>query len=220
MVGGKSFFLNAPVAYNVRVKRGVVNKLLPRYSDFLSWMQVVLAVTPVYEGEELSPSIDKFGESIGYMTTDEYAAMNTDFVTQAQREEYWEERYHRDALPFGYRNGGWDTRMGFNRDACLRLQSMILGNDPSDWVQALHIVVSKSGRYTWSPRHGKKVSEEKAFEFVKFLITYLHRDEVFTLERLPKGTIPSKTNTQYYHDVNFVPRKRRQGVDKSNQSTN
>jgi len=220
MVGNKSFFLNAPVAYNVRAKRGVANKLMHRYADFLSWMQVVLAVTPVYEGEELSPSIDQFGLSLGYRTTEEYSAMNSDFATPALREEYWDERYNRDALPFGFRNGGWDSSIGFNREACLHMQSMILGNNPTDWVQALHVVVSKSGRYTWSPRAGKKVSEEKAFEFVKHLITYLHRDEVFTLERLPKGTVPSKTNTHYYHDVNFVPRKRRQLVDKSNQSTN
>jgi hypothetical protein len=220
MVGGRSFFLNAPVAHNVRAKRGVANKLMHRYADFLSWMQVVLAVTPVYEGDELNPSIDQFGLSLGYMTNEEYSAMNSDFATPALRDEYWDERYNRDALPFGFRNGGWDSSIGFNREACLRMQSMILGNDTSDWVQTLHVIVSKTGRYTWSPRAGKKVSEDKAYEFVKHLVTYLHRDEVFTLERLPKGTIPSKTNTQYYHDVNFVPRKRRQGVDKSNQSTN
>ena len=216
MIDGKSFLLNAPVAYNIRSNRGVVNKLMPKYEAFISWMQVVLAITPSFDMTELDPSFDVYATSLGFITEDEYRAMSNDFhkLSIDERDAYWDERYARDAIPFGI--GRYNRQVGFHRQACLRMQEMIFGGDPDDWVRVLHIVTRRAGHYHWvTNRHHRKLDVEQAVEYVKQLVTYLHRDEAFRLERLPKGAKPSLTNGRFFHDLAFVPRKLRQVVDSS-----
>jgi hypothetical protein len=216
MVGGKSFLLNAPVAYNIRSNRGVVPKLMTKYGEFLSWMQVVLTVSPSFLMEELEPSYEGYATALGFISNDEYKAMSSNFatLTPEERDDYWEERYARDAIPFG--TGRYNRQIGFHRQACLRMQEMIEGGDPDDWVRVLHIVAYRAGHYHWvTTQHHRKLEAEQAVDYIKQLITYLHRDEVFRLERLPKGEKPSLTNGKFYHDLTFVPRKLRQAVDSS-----
>jgi len=216
MVDGKSFLLNAPVAYNIRANRGVVNKLMTKYEAFLSWVQVVLAVTSTFEMEEVDPSFDKYVASLGFRTDAEYKAMSDKYatLTQEQRDAYWDERYGRDAVPFGI--GQHNRNVGFYPQGCLRLKEMIDGGDPDEWVQVLHIIAKRAGRYTWVTRAAKRTLEtEKAVDYIKQLVTYLHRDEAFRLERLPKGAMPSVTNGKFFHDLVLNPRNIRHGVDSS-----
>ena len=214
MVDGKSFLLNAPVAYNIRTNRGVVNKLMPKYEAFTSWMQVVLAITPDFSVGELEPSFEQYATSLGFMSDEEYKSKSLDKLTPEQRDEYWEERYARDAVPFG--SGRHNRALGFHTQSCLRLQEMIARGNPDEWVQVLHVIAKRAGYYHWSstvPR--RELKAETAVDYIKQLVTYLHRDEVFRLERLPKGSKPSLANGKFYHDVTYVPRKLRQGVDSS-----
>jgi hypothetical protein len=93
---------------------------------------------------------------------------------------------------------------------------MIFGGDPDDWVRVMHIITRRAGHYHWvTNHHHRKLNVEQAVEYVKQLVTYLHRDEAFRLERLPKGVMPTLTNGKYFHDLDFVPRKVRQVVDSS-----
>jgi hypothetical protein len=216
LVEGKSFLLNAPVAYNIRANRGVVPKLMTKYGEFLSWVQVVLTVSPSFLMEELDPSFESYVTSLGFVTDEEYRAMSSNFASLSpeERDDYWEERYARDAIPFG--TGRYNRQIGFHRQACLRMKEMIEGGNPDDWVRVLHVVVRRAGYYHWvSQHHHRKLDAEQAVEYIKQLVTYMHRDEVFRLERLPKGEKPSLTNGKFYHDLAFVPRKLRQVVDSS-----
>ena len=216
MVDGKSFLLNAPVAYNLRANRGVVGKLMKKYDEFLSWAQVVLAVTSTFEMEEIDPSFDKYVASLGFISDAKYKALADKYVmlTQEQRDMYWDERYARDAVPFGV--GRHNRAVGFYPHSCLRLKQMIDGGNPDEWVQVLHIIAKRAGRYTWTTRNANRILEaDKAIEFTKQLITYLHRDEAFRLERLPKGAMPSVANGKFFHDINYTPRSNRQLVDNS-----
>ena len=216
MVEGKSFLLNAPVAYSIRANRGVVNKLMTKYEAFLSWAQVVLAVTSTFEIDEIDPSFDKYVESLGFRTDAEYRALSSNYaaLTQEQRDAYWDERYGRDAVPFGI--GQHNRSVGFYPQGCSRMKEMIDGGDPDEWVQVLHIIAKRAGRYTWTTRNANRTLQaDKAFEFIKQLVTYLHRDEAFRLERLPKGAMPTTTNGKFYHDLVLNPRSNRQVVDSS-----
>lgn len=216
LVEGKSFLLNAPVAYNIRANRGVVPKLMTKYGEFLSWVQVVLTVSPSFLMEELDPSFESYVTSLGFVTDEEYRAMSSNFASLSpeERDDYWEERYARDAIPFGC--GRYNRQIGFHKQACLRMKEMIEGGNPDDWVRVLHVVVRRAGYYHWvSQHHHRKLDAEQAVEYIKQLVTYMHRDEVFRLERLPKGEKPSLTNGKFYHDLAFVPRKLRQVVDSS-----
>jgi len=216
LVDGKSFLLNAPVAYNIRSNRGVVKKLMTKYEEFTSWAQVVLTVSPSFLMSELEPSYEDYATSLGFISNAEYKAMSTNFatLTPEERDDYWNERYARDAVPFG--TGRYNRQIGFHRQACLRMKELIEGGDPDDWVRVLHVVAYRAGHYHWvDTKHHRRLEAEQAVEYIKQLVTYLHRDEAFRLERLPKGEKPSLTNGRYFHDLEFVPRKLRQVVDSS-----
>jgi len=189
---------------------------MAKYEPFLSWAQVVLAVTSTFEMEEIDPSFDKYVASLGFTSDAEYKAMSNKFatLTAEQRNAYWDERYARDAVPFGV--GQHNRAVGFYPQGCLRLKDMIDRGDPDEWVQVLHVIAKRAGRYTWTTRNANRALQaDKAFEFIKQLVTYLHRDEAFRLERLPKGAMSSVTNGKFFHDLTFTPRNSRQVVDSS-----
>jgi hypothetical protein len=214
-VGGKSFLLNAPVAYNYRVKRGALKKILPRYEAFMSWAQVVLAVTDYFSQEETEPAFERFAIGLGYASSDEYKTIWNKEITAEERDAMWDERYAREALPFGYGYNDWRRGFGFNTVACEKIREMILGGEPSDWVDILNISAMQAGSWTWSPTQGRKFSPEKCLDWMKQLLYFLHRHEVFDRIRLPKGTMPSRTNTKFFRENHYVPRKLRLNVDKS-----
>lgn len=213
-VDGKSYLLNAPVAYNYRAKRNMKKKLLSKYEDFVSWMQVVLAVTDRFSQDELAPSFEKFVGELGFINEKEYIEQGTLHLTPQQRDDLWEERYARDALPFGYGYNEWRRGVGFNTEACEKVRDMLESGDAEQWVDVLHIMAHQAGRFMWQPT-GRILSEPYAFDWLNTLVTYLHRDEVFERIRLPKGAMPTRTNTKYFRDSNFIPRKRRQVVGNS-----
>ena len=217
-VDGKSFLLNAPVAYNVRAKRNALQKIYPIYEGFMSWAQVVLAVTETFSTEEFEPSFDRFTSSLGFQTTKEYLEiLSAKVVTPELREAVWDERYAREALPFGHGYNDWRRGAGFNKAACEKVRQMLLSPDPQNWVDVLHIAVAQAGTWTWSNKvNGRKFKTEACLNWVRTLLSYLHRDEVFDRVRLPKGTMPSRTNNKFFHDNQFTPRKLRHGVDESN----
>lgn len=215
-VDGKSFLLNAPVAYNIRARRGALNKVLPRYEAFTSWAQVVLAVTDHFSEEEIAPSHERFCSSLGFHTAKEYQAVwSVPNISTEERDAMWDERYVREALPFGYGYNDWRRGVGFHTAACEKVRQMLVGGNPDEWVDILHISAQQAGRWVWTPNAGRKFDSERCFEWLKELISYLHRDEVFERVRLPKGTMPSKTNTKFFRENKYVPRKLRLDVDKS-----
>ena len=93
---------------------------------------------------------------------------------------------------------------------------MLLSPDPQNWVDVLHIAVAQAGTWTFNGKNGRKFKTEACLNWVRTLLSYLHRDEVFDRVRLPKGAMPSRTNTKFFHDNQFTPRKHRHGVDESN----
>jgi len=216
-VGGKSFLLTAPVAYNIRAKRGKVKEYMQRYEGFLSWAQVVLAVTDTFDSKEVSPSFEKFASELGFFTAEEYRASNEQKLSVQERDDLWDERYARDAIPFGYGYNDWRRGVGFHPMACKKAQSMLDRGDPEEWVQMLPIIASQAGSHVWnSQSSARKITMQDMLDWMKSFVSYMHRDQVFDRVRLPKGAKPSRTNTKFFKENHFVPRKLRQVVDSSN----
>ena len=215
-VGGKSFLLTAPVAYNIRAKRGKVGEYMQRYEGFLSWAQVVLAVTDTFTNNETEPSFDKFATDLGFFSAEEYRKTDHQKLSEEERGELWDERYARDAIPFGYGYNDWRRGVGFHPMACNRAQAMIDRGDPNEWVQLLHIIANQAGDHMWASGGSRKLTIVNVVGWMKEFVSYLHRDQVFERVRLPKGTKPSRTNIKFFRENSFVPRKLRHGVDKSN----
>jgi len=216
-VGGKSFLLTAPVAYNIRAKRGKVKEYMQRYEGFLSWAQVVLAVTDTFDSKDVSPSFEKFASELGFFTAEEYRASNEQKLSVQERDDLWDERYARDAIPFGYGYNDWRRGVGFHPMACKKAQSMLDRGDPEEWVQMLHIIASQAGSHVWnSQSSARKITMQDMLDWMKSFVSYMHRDQVFDRVRLPKGAKPSRTNTKFFKENHFVPRKLRQVVDSSN----
>lgn len=214
-VDGKSFLLTAPVAYNTRAKRGKVNEYMQRYEGFLSWAQVVLAVTDTFTNSETEPSFDKFATDLGFFSAEEYRKTDHQKLSEEERSELWDERYARDAIPFGYGYNDWRRGVGFHPMACNRAQAMIDKGDPNEWVQLLHIIANQAGGHMWASGGSRKLTIVNVVDWMKEFVSYLHRDQVFERVRLPKGTKPSRTNIKFFRENPFVPRKFRQFVDKS-----
>ena len=215
-VGGKSFLLNAPVAYNVRAKRGKLNEYMQRYEGFLSWAQVVLAVTDTFDSNEFGPSFEKFAFELGFFSVEEYRKFDQQKLSTAERDDIWDEYYGRDAIPFGYGYNDWRRGVGFHPVACNKAQSMLDRGDPEEWVQMLHIIANQAGSRVWnSHKNAKKLTMQDTLGWMKSFVSYMHRDGVFDRVRLPKGAKPTRTNTKFFKENHFVPRKLRQSVDKS-----
>ena len=215
-VAGHSFLLTAPVAYNTRAKRGKVGEYMQRYEGFLSWAQVVLAVTDTFTNSETEPSFDKFAVDLGFFSSEEYRKTDHQKLSEEERGELWDERYARDAIPFGYGYNDWRRGVGFHPMACNRAQAMIDRGDPNEWVQLLHIIANQAGAHMWASGGSRKLTIVNVVDWMKEFVSYLHRDQVFERVRLPKGTKPSRTNIKFFRENSFVPRKLRQSVDKSN----
>ena len=198
-----------------RSKRGKLNEYMRRYEGFLSWAQVVLAITDTFESDEVTLSFEKYATDLGFFSTEEYKASNDQKLSPQERDELWDERYARDAIPFGFGYNDWRRGVGFHPIACQKAQAMIDKGDPAEWVQLLHIIASQAGSHMWASRNARKLSITGAVDWMKTFVSYLHRDQVFERVRLPKGTKPSRTNTKFFKDNPFVPRKLRQSVDKS-----
>jgi hypothetical protein len=214
-VDGRSFLLTAPVAYNTRAKRGKLNEYMQRYEGFLSWAQVVLAVTDEFSNDEVSPSFEKFATELGFFSSEEYRKIDHQKLSPQERDELWDERYARDAIPFGYGYNDWRRGVGFHPMASYKAQAMIDKGDPDEWVQLLHIIANQAGAHMWASGGSRKLSIESLVGWMKTFVSYMHRDQVFERVRLPKGTKPSRTNTKFFRENAFVPRKLRQVVDKS-----
>jgi len=214
-VDGRSFLLTAPVAYNTRSKRGKLNEYMQRYEGFLSWAQVVLAVTDVFTSNEVTPSFEKFATDLGFFSLEEYKASNDQKLSPQERDELWDERYARDAIPFGYGYNDWRRGVGFHPMACKKAQSMLDKGDPDEWVQLLHIIASQAGSHMWAAGNSRKLSIVNTVDWMKTFVSYLHRDQVFERVRLPKGTKPTRTNNKFFKENHFVPRKLRQVVEES-----
>ncbi len=202
----KYFMLDKPVAYAVRVKRGVAQKLMGSYTPFLDWLTVVLACDVDRSIQDIAYSLSGFNRVSGVKDQEYYRVAarrlngGKDHVT---RHKLWQEERMLHFVPFSMRN----TKLGFHRGGCETLHAWVTGTDAEQWVKARDVITSHTGAYIGyhSGDNAKmRLSVAKAIDYLTCIISFLNRDVVFTKVKLEDGERPSIRNTEYFKEIVFV----------------
>jgi hypothetical protein len=192
-----------PVQY--RAVRNAQDKLVDKhFTPFISWMRVVLAEDAHLTYEETNPVYDKFCTELGYSAEQQKAQERavdplpygsehkkavTRFLNQLSR------------LPFPISGG----ERVFSRPACELMFSRLAGEDPTHWPDMLTIICKRAGRYRYMRgRVGFVTSHNDVIRYLKQLVAFLFRDQVFVAEHLERGQIPSKCNAHFFNEVKHI----------------
>jgi hypothetical protein len=213
MIEGKVFMLNKPVAYSYRVKRMPMATVMKEYEPFLSWLQVVLAVSHPMTNEELEFPYANFVEEAGVKSEKYYDGLRT-LVTrdtdEVKRMLVFAEANHRSRLPFAGR-GVYGANSKFHRESCELLQQWVTDTTAVNWVKAMHVIAQQAAesRYMYAgsgkfPGYQRCLALKHAQEYLRHLGIFLNRDEVLEKVRLDDGEAPSKRNTNYFTEIRFV----------------
>jgi hypothetical protein len=212
MLDGKIFMLNKPVAYSYRVKRGPMATVMKEYEPFLSWLQVVLAVSHPLTNEELEFPYDNFVEEAGVKSAKYYDGLRT-LVTretdEVKRNLVFAEANHRSRLPFAGR-GVYGANSKFHRESCELLQQWVTDTTAVNWVKAMHVIAQQAAESRYSlavgkfPGYIRSLTLKHVQEYLRHLGIFLNRDEVLEKVRLDDGATPSKRNTNYFTEIRFV----------------
>jgi hypothetical protein len=202
----KYFMLDKPVAYAVRVKRGVAQKLMGSYTPFLDWLTVVLACDVDCPVPDIKHSCAWLNKVSGVKDPEYYHAVarqHSGGKDYATRNKAWQEERLLHFVPFSMRN----VELGFHRGGCETLHAWITGTDAEQWVKARGVITLHVGAYIGyhSGDNAKmRLSVAKAIDYLTCIISFLNRDVVFTKVKLEDGERPSVRNTEYFKEIVFV----------------
>ena len=212
VAGNHHLLLNKPVAYATRANRNVAMKIMTKYQPFMDWLQVVAGVTRHIDMDEAQEACDRLRRLAGVPSEEAYEKEIRNYDPTVKYSDMWslfDERRNAGFLPFR----GANTRYAythFHRPSCAMLDAWLTDTNAENWVQAMYVIARHQGRHLHfrdaggAYRNTKTILPiDKAVEFLKALTSFLHRDEVFTRERLPDGQLPTKTNLNFFHEIHI-----------------
>ena len=212
VAGKHHLLLNKPVAYATRTNRNVAMKIMTKYQPFMDWLQVVAGVTRHIDMDEAQEACDRLRRLAGVPSEEAYETEIRNFDSTNEYFNMWvlfDERRNAGFLPFR----GANTRYSythFHRPSCAMLDAWLTDTNAENWVQAMYVIARHQGRHLHfrdvggAYRNTKTILPiDKAVEFLKALTSFLHRDEVFTRERLPDGQLPTRTNLNFFHEIHI-----------------
>jgi len=194
-VGDKYFFLNKPVAYAFRKRRGVLDKVMKKYEPFRDWLTIVTAITNEIPHDERHYIEEMFSGVAGV-------------ATYKQVEEERDKR-SKNNEPYSYALSELINRLwrapysnyrcaGFCTDHCAVLDKWVTSDNAEDWVSAMKVIALRYGQYMYR-QEVYKLKFAEADRVLQEIASHLHRDKVFEIVRLPDGKIPSRTNAKYFN---------------------
>lgn len=194
-----------PVEYKAR--RGVANKLVQQhFGAFIAWAQVVMGGNGRFNPAELSASYERYMHELGYTEVMIDASKRTlaQMKDSQARQELSMFTYGLNSLPFrlGGRNTAW-----FSKPGCDLVLKHMSTDSYEEWPHMLNIAARHSGSYTY--RYGPNQSFflldlPRLEKYLKHLVSFLYRDEVFEVVPVQAGTIPSATNAEYFIELKHV----------------
>lgn len=212
IIEGKVFMLNKPVAYSYRVRRMPMATVMKEYEPFLSWLQVVLAVSHPLTNEELEFPYANFVEEAGVKSEKYYDGLRVLVTAEkddAKRSLVYAEANHRSRLPFAGR-GVYGANSKFHRESCELLQQWVTDTTAVNWANAMYVIAQQAAESRYSlavgkfPGYIRLLTLNHAQEYLRHLGVFLNRDEVLEKVRLDDGEAPSKRNTNYFTEIRFV----------------
>ena len=212
VAGNHHLLLNKPVAYATRTNRNVAMKIMTKYQPFMDWLQVVAGVTRHIDMDEAQEACDRLRRLAGVPSEEAYETEIRNFDSTNKYLNMWvlfDERRNAGFLPFRGANSRY-SYTHFHRPSCAMLDAWLTDTNAENWVQAMYVIARHQGRHLHFRDAGGayKLSKtilpiDKTVEFLKALTSFLHRDEVFTRERLPDGQLPTKTNLNFFHEIHI-----------------
>jgi hypothetical protein len=210
VAGNHHLLLNKPVAYATRANRNMAMKIMTKYQPFMDWLQVVAGVKRKIDMDEAQEACDRLRRLAGVSSEEAY---DTAIRTLAKRltplDTLYDERRNAGHLPFRGANSR-HSYTHFHRSSCAMLDAWLTDTKAENWVQAMYVIARHQGRHLHfrdvggAYKHTKTILPiDKAVEFLKALTSFLHRDEVFTRERLPDGQLPTKANLNFFHEIHI-----------------
>lgn len=194
-----------PVEYKAR--RMMANKLMRQhFTPFLAWAQVVLRDTNVTPATELQKVHNRFLNDLGY--TEELIADHAKRLGSLPYESAWRSKvqgfiYALNRVPF---STTFDRGVTFSRIGCEHLFKLLTSDDYEQWPYALALITRQAGSYRHRMQGASIYSLEYASleTYLKHLVSFLYRDEVFEVKPVKAGTIPSARNAQYFVELEHI----------------
>jgi len=212
VAGNHHLLLNKPVAYATRTNRNAAMKIMTKYQPFMDWLQVVAGVKREIDMDEAQEACDRLRRIAGVPSLEAYdkAIQNlAPIVIEDERWRLYDERRNADYLPFRGANSR-HSYTHFHRPSCELLDSWLTDTNAENWVQAMYVIARHQGRHIHI-RNANGIYSitrtilpiDKAVEFLRAMTSFVHRDEVFTRERLPDGQLPTRTNLNFFHEIHI-----------------
>lgn len=192
-----------PVQY--KAVRNAQDKLVDKhFTPFISWMRVVLAEDEYLSYEEVNPVYDKFCTELGY-SEDQLAAHERAVQPLPYNSEHKTavNRFLNQLTRLPFSGSGADR--AFSRPACELMFSRLAGEDPTHWPDMLTIIRRRAGKFRYGRGfNGFRTSHNDVIRYLKQLVAFLFRDQVFVAEQLERGQIPSKCNAHFFNEVKHI----------------
>jgi hypothetical protein len=187
-------------------------RIMTKYQPFMDWLQVVAGVTRHIDMDEAQEACDRLRRLAGVPSEEAYETEIRNFDPTNKYLNMWvlfDERRNAGFLPFRGTNSRY-SYTHFHRPSCAMLDAWLTDENAENWVQAMYVIARHQGRHLHFRDVGgvyKRTKTilpiDKAVEFLKALTSFLHRDEVFTRERLPDGQLPTKANLNFFHEIHI-----------------
>jgi hypothetical protein len=128
-----------------------------------------------------------------------------------ERHQIYAEQNKRERLPFAGR-GAYGANSKFHKPSCELLHQWVVDESAVNWAKAMYVIQQQAAeaRYKHDPSLGgrsmlfRTLRIEVARDYLRHLGIFLNRDDVLERERMEDGEAPSKRNTNYFTEINFV----------------
>jgi hypothetical protein len=215
MDGGKCFFLNVPTAYATRIRRKPYAEAMKKVSKFKDWFNIVNAISETHKGEAVNEAYEIFRVANGVPSESQYDKLRGNLVYSANRTEeehelvhrVWDESRKAGKLPFRGNRQHSNQYADFHRPSCEMLFNWITDESGSKWTEALYVILQQQGgnkNYGSNFDRHMFISHRALDDYLSALVKYLFRDQVFEKVRLDQGAIPTKTNLNFYDEIEFT----------------
>jgi hypothetical protein len=214
VAGNHHLLLNKPVAYATRANRNAAMKIMAKYQPFMDWLQVVAGVKREIDMDEAQEACDRLRRLSGVPSEEDYEKVIARVQVQnhpldSEMWKLYDERRNAGHLPFRGNNSR-HSYTHFHRPSCELLDSWLTDTNAENWVQAMYVIARHQGRHLHIRNANGFYSStktilpiDKAVDFLRAMTSFVHRDEVFTRERLPDGQLPTKTNLNFFHEIHI-----------------
>jgi hypothetical protein len=194
---------HVPTPYGYRVKRGAIKRVTQQTCGaFLEWVQLtapIMRATPHADHMEAHQMLlTEVGFPAGF--DEAHQARVKDMPWDGERGDVMNMLSRLWYLPHG--DAGMDRRH-FHRPSTEVLVKWMSADNESRWLDALNVVMRHAGviRYHNNPHGHCHIDVNKVTAYVERLVTFVHRDEVFTRVELPTNHVPTGRNAEYFNEL-------------------